>query len=120
MGAPHEKANRPRSFGVGKKWSIVDVQPEGPAVKDSKDITERGWLLKVIYELQPITLGDLWEECFISPFNPIHSRAQMRIIIRHMRKDMQIYLRLDPDDLQFYMYLYPQWARMVKRYVGMF
>eukprot|EP01061_Rhynchopus_euleeides_P038372 TRINITY_DN65866_c0_g1_i1.p1 TRINITY_DN65866_c0_g1~~TRINITY_DN65866_c0_g1_i1.p1 ORF type:complete len:188 (+),score=68.74 TRINITY_DN65866_c0_g1_i1:78-641(+) len=117
VGAPFQKSGKPRVYGPGKKWSIVDVQPEGPAVKDPKDITERGWVCKVVYQLQPITFSDLWEEIFISPFNPIHSRAQLKNIIKHMRKDMQIYLRMDPDDLQFYIYLYPQWARLSRRFI---
>ncbi|KAJ9440219.1 hypothetical protein DIPPA_00428 [Diplonema papillatum] len=117
VGGPYRLDKRPRPFGPGKKWSVVMVQPEGPAVKDSRCLTERGWVMKIIYQLQPITFSDLWEEVFRSPFNPIHTRTQLRYIMRHCRKDLQIYLRLDPDDLQFYIYMYPQWARLTRHFI---
>eukprot|EP01064_Diplonema_japonicum_P011854 TRINITY_DN19307_c1_g1_i1.p1 TRINITY_DN19307_c1_g1~~TRINITY_DN19307_c1_g1_i1.p1 ORF type:complete len:195 (+),score=27.19 TRINITY_DN19307_c1_g1_i1:23-586(+) len=117
VGGPHEKKNKPMSYAPGKKWSIVNIQQEGPVKKDTRNITERGHVMKLIYMLQPITMSDLWEEMFRSPFNPIHSHAQLRNIILFLRKDMQVYMRLDPDDLQFYIYLYPQWARLAKHYI---
>eukprot|EP01059_Diplonema_ambulator_P008778 TRINITY_DN18534_c0_g1_i1.p1 TRINITY_DN18534_c0_g1~~TRINITY_DN18534_c0_g1_i1.p1 ORF type:complete len:188 (+),score=42.24 TRINITY_DN18534_c0_g1_i1:103-666(+) len=118
VGGPHEWKNKPLSYGPGKKWSVVRVEQEGPVKKDTRSITERGYVMKMIYMLQPITMTDLWEEVFTSPFNPIHTHSQLRNIVLHMRKDLQIYMRLDPDDLQFYIYMYPQWARLAKHYIG--
>eukprot|EP01063_Lacrimia_lanifica_P005740 TRINITY_DN13475_c0_g1_i1.p2 TRINITY_DN13475_c0_g1~~TRINITY_DN13475_c0_g1_i1.p2 ORF type:complete len:203 (+),score=91.35 TRINITY_DN13475_c0_g1_i1:123-731(+) len=117
VGGPFKSNKAPKAFGPGKSWSITKSEQEGPAVKDTHDVTERGWVMKMLYMLQPITLGDLWEELFRAPFNPVHNRAQLRYIIRAMRKDMQCYIRLDPDDLQFYLYMYPQWARLAKNYI---
>ena len=119
VGGPYHTTRKPYTYGPGRKWTTMSIQPEGPAIKDSSSLTERGWVLKMIYMLQPITFADLWEEVFMTPFNPIHNRTQLKNTLKHLRKDLMVYLRLDPDDLQFYIYMYPQWARLTKHFIGM-
>eukprot|EP01060_Flectonema_neradi_P037982 TRINITY_DN7836_c1_g1_i1.p1 TRINITY_DN7836_c1_g1~~TRINITY_DN7836_c1_g1_i1.p1 ORF type:complete len:186 (+),score=21.12 TRINITY_DN7836_c1_g1_i1:29-586(+) len=116
-GGPYNWAAKPRTYGPGRKWTAIPVDQIGPALKDHTSVTERGWVMKMLYMLQPITFADLWEEIFRSPYNPVHTRMQLRKIIKHMRKDLQLYYRMDTDDLQFYLYLYPHWSRMTKHFV---
>eukprot|EP01062_Namystynia_karyoxenos_P000226 TRINITY_DN10070_c0_g1_i1.p2 TRINITY_DN10070_c0_g1~~TRINITY_DN10070_c0_g1_i1.p2 ORF type:complete len:238 (+),score=105.54 TRINITY_DN10070_c0_g1_i1:88-714(+) len=115
-GGPWRTTRRPGNLKP-KKWSAIGLQQEGPVMKDPLSITERGWVLKMIYLKQPVTKHDLWEEVFISPFNPIYNKSHLTTIIKHLRKDLMVYVRLDPDDLQFYIYMYPQWARLVRNFI---
>eukprot|EP00756_Hemistasia_phaeocysticola_P059029 Hpha_TRINITY_DN35729_c0_g1::TRINITY_DN35729_c0_g1_i1::g.139940::m.139940 len=115
-GGPHMSKKQAKPLKP-KKYSVVPIYQEGPVFKDKNSITETGWVLKMIQQLQPITTHDLWEEVFRTAFNPIHKRSQMVNIIKHLRKDLVIYLRLDPDDLQFYIYVYPQWSRLVRNFI---
>ena len=119
-GGPYSYLNKPRRYGPGRKWTTARIEQVGPVVKDTFSVTERGWVMKMLYLLQPITFSDFWEEVFRAPYNPIHTRIQLKRILKHMRKDLQLYYRMDTDDLQFYLYLYPHWSRMTKHFIGVY
>eukprot|EP01065_Artemidia_motanka_P033209 TRINITY_DN4017_c2_g1_i1.p1 TRINITY_DN4017_c2_g1~~TRINITY_DN4017_c2_g1_i1.p1 ORF type:complete len:230 (+),score=74.41 TRINITY_DN4017_c2_g1_i1:81-692(+) len=116
VGGPYHTTKRVRPLAE-RTFMPLRLFQEGPVRKDSSSVAERGWVLKMIQLLQPITMHDLWEKVFTAPFNPVYCATQLMRITKHLRKDLMVYLRLDPDDLQFYFYVYPQWSRLVRNYI---